>query len=91
MRYYNENPQVTLWRKRYEKSKEENVSLKEANGILSGEIEETRIVASKWKERCLKVDELNDKYISQVVECDSNKRYFNSLPWYKKMFFKFKV
>ena len=68
MRYYfNENPQVTLWR---EKAFE-----------IRGQFKEYKKVAEVYNQRI--VDELND--------LTGKIRHFNSLPWYKKMFYKFDV
>ena len=58
--YYNENPQVTLWREKYEEQKHWKVY---------------------WKSETL---------FTEKRMIDAFKR-FNSLPWYKKMFYKFGV
>lgn len=64
MRYYNENPQVTL-----------------------------------WKEKCGKLKEENERLMDEVAHFELealnlSKRFsvfFNSLPWYKKIFYKFRL
>lgn len=65
MRYYNENPQVTLWR-------EKAYKIKALFDVYKRDAE---------------------RYNDEIVECLSNLtdevRRFNSLPWYKKMFYKF--
>lgn len=69
IRYYNENPQVTQWREKYEKLQEE----------LDCAIDQLETMA------CCKA------YTEERLESvkDEIKR-FNALPWYKKMFYKFK-
>jgi hypothetical protein len=65
-RYYNENPQVTLWREKAFKTK----SL----------FDQYRNTAEAYNKRI--VNALND--------LTEEMKHFNSLPWYKKMFYKFK-
>ena len=68
--YFNESPQVTMWREKCEKLQEE----------LDCAIDQLETLA------CCKY------YAEKRLEEVKNKMIrFNSLPWYKKMFFKFDV
>lgn len=66
-RYYNENPQVTLWREKAFK--------------IKTIFDQYRHTAEVYNKRI--VDALND--------LTDEARNFNSLPWYKKLFYKFNV
>jgi hypothetical protein len=69
-RYYNENPQVTQWREKYEKLENE----------LDCAIDQLETMA------CCKV------YIEERLQALKDKiMRFNSLPWYKKMYYKFRL
>lgn len=65
--FFNENPQVELW-------KEKAITIKSL-------FDQYRSVAEKYNEGI--VNALND--LTDEV------RRFNSLPWYKKMFYKFRL
>ena len=66
-RYYNENPQVTLWKDKAFKTKE---------------------LFDKYKE----FEEIyNEKIVNSLNDLTDEARRFNALPWYKKIFFKFKL
>lgn len=68
--YFNENPQVALWRKKCEKLQEE----------LDCAIDQLETMA------CCKV------YAEERLDASKDKiMKFNQLPWYKKMFYKFKI
>lgn len=78
-RYYNENPQVAWWREKAEQAQ------KDYNTCIS-------LIEH------LKIDYLKGKVEAETRRADSNfdifrgeTRYFNSLSWYKKMFYKFKL
>lgn len=74
MKYYNENPQVTFWRERYEHLKEEHFKLLDDYESVSDSIDYFKFQSDLIKERT-----------------EETFRFFNSLPWYKKMFYKFKI
>ena len=65
--YFNENPQVELW-------KEKVITIKSL-------FDQYRSVAEKYNESI--VNTLND--LTEEV------RRFNSLPWWRKMFYKFRL
>lgn len=55
-----------------------------------------------WREKALKIKSLFDEYrntaeiynesiVNALSDLTDEVRMFNSLPWYKKMFFKFKI
>ena len=73
-RYYNENPQVTFWRERYEHLKEEHFKLLDDYESVSDSIDYT-------------------KYQSDLIKGRTEEafRLFNSLPWWRKMFYKFNI
>lgn len=71
--YFNENPQVTQWRKKCEK-------LQEELDFAIDQLETTACCMSYTEER---LEKERDK-VKQMAR-------FTSLPWYKKMFFKFEV
>lgn len=70
MRYYNENPQVTVYREGIEKAVRTIRELKK-------EVYEQSVLTHDWE---IKFHKLRREVIQ-----------FDSLPWYKKMFFKFKL
>ena len=74
MKVYNENPQVTFWRERYEHLKEEHFKLLDDYESVSDSIDYFKYQSDLIKERT-----------------EETFRLFNSFPWYKKMFYKFKV
>ena len=90
-RYYNENPQVTTWKEtahHWEQfSKECLNTAKECNetcadykklvGEANEQAKEAIGVAKEW-----------EKTTNTLI---ASLKRFNSLPWYKKMFFEFKV
>lgn len=65
-RYYNENPQVTLWQEKALKIK----SL----------FDQYRSAAEAY----------NESIVNALNDLTDEVRHFNSLPWYKKMFYKFR-
>ena len=65
--YFNENPQVMLWKEKAFKAK----SL----------FDQYRRTAEKY----------NESIVNALNDLTDEVRQFNSLPWYKKMFFKFDV
>ena len=65
--YYNENPQVTLWR------------------------EKTLKIKSLFDEYRNTAEIYNESIVNALSDLTDEVRMFNSLPWYKKMFFKFKI
>lgn len=85
MRYYNENPQVEYWKDKFEKLKSENLT-------LHARIEE--LVHDVKKQSSFRQDEYR-RYRDWKKELESELNdeieKFNSLPWYKKMFYKFKL
>lgn len=74
MKVYNENPQVTFWRERYEHLQEEHFKLLDDYESVSDSIDYFKYQSDLIKERT-----------------EETFRFFNSLPWYKKMFYKFKI
>jgi hypothetical protein len=68
--YFNENPQVTLWRE---------IAIKSQNAAMKyQQIEEER---DFYKREFKRFGEFYDNKLSE----------FNSLPWWRKMFYKFRV
>lgn len=65
--YFNENPQVMLWKEKAFKAK----SL----------FDQYRRTAEKY----------NESIVNALNDLTDEVRQFNSLPWYKKMFYKFNV
>lgn len=85
MRYYNENPQVTLWREKFEKLKVETEQLKDENASLMLEAVQYRNQLEEIILKQKKEEEDTRQRAARFVEL------FNAIPWYKKMFYKFKV
>lgn len=72
--YFNENPQVTLWRE---------IAVKSQNAAM-----ESQQIASK----VLEERDFYKREFKRFGEFYDNKlREFNSLPWWKKCFFKFDI
>lgn len=68
--YFNENPQVELWKEQARRVQEFMIDYK---------------AKSDWY-KAVAEDLLKD-----IKELNNQARVFNSLPWYKKMFYKFKI
>ena len=84
-RYYTENPQVTYWREKAEKLERKVVFLNNQCFELDKEVKLQHEAREKEQEIYKRWDQI-DK--GRMKESFMN---FNSLPWYKKMFFKFKL
>lgn len=72
--YFNENPQVTLWRELAVKS--QNAAM-ESQQIADKVLEERDFYKREFK----RFGEFYDNKLSK----------FNSLPWWRKMFYKFEI
>lgn len=72
--YFNENPQVTLWRELAEKSQ---IAAMESQELACKALEEKEF----WKRELKRFGEFYDNKLSE----------FNSLPWWRKMFYKFRL
>ena len=79
MRYYNENPQTDYWRNKVNELEDSSRQSNELNVRLNRHIRGLEDELSKEKKRADDIIYLDKVY----------RRYFNSLPWYKKMFYKF--
>lgn len=98
MRYYNENPRETALRKIVEKQRDE---IKELHKI----IEKNVIKKEKWigkaavlqqeldiaNETIEQKRKIGGYYMDKCELMSGRMSDFNSLPWYKKMFYKFKI
>ena len=95
MRYYNENPQVEFWMDKCVTLEREIKTLKkdiewynDAINKLNHEIKlhnEARTMEYNLYKRDI------DTYRDKQTRIEDEMASFNSLPWYKKMFYKFKV
>lgn len=75
--YHNENPQVTALLEKIEEQEKMIKELQSENNVLYYEFSK---ISSKAERILLQ----RDSYHRQIVE-------FNFYPWYKKIFYKFKV
>lgn len=105
MRYYNEKPQVTFWRDQVVSLKQELERMNEVLSIAQRMLEQKdSYYKSRIKALALRIKE-KDESIRSTVEhwqysfsevCEAKDKlirdinYFNSLPWYKRIFYKFK-
>lgn len=85
MWYYNENPQVTLLKEKFEKLKAENEELKNEIAHLILDVRCLDDELNEIKEKRKKEDE------DTRIRAEHFVKVFNSAPWYKKMFYKFKI
>lgn len=87
-RYYNENPQVKHWM-------EKCAMLQQEIDLLKEQLEVTTSEALHWEyeydELVSVVNKRYDNWEKEIREKREAFEYFNSLPWYKKMFYKFKI
>lgn len=76
---------MTLWKEKYESLKDENENLKNEISYLTLDINRL--------ENTLQDRQEFYEYETKIIEERAKKAFlvFNSLPWYKKMFYKFKV
>lgn len=84
MRYYNENPQVTYWKERYEEVVSNWDSMVDKYNSMVDTLEKYELDFEDFIEGRKKLWEKLDNYRNTL-------KMFNSLPWYKKMFYKFKL
>ena len=91
MRYYNENPQVTMWRELAITSQN---AARESQHIARKSIEETEEWRAMAQEAIANASEANN-LSNQLNNILDGYRVlfneFNSLPWWRKMFYKFEV
>ena len=83
-RYYNENPQVTLWREIAAEAQETSRSYARLLKDLQRQFDEI----AKISEDAM---EISKRYKQTIEDYKSFMRMFDSLPWYMKAFYKFKV
>lgn len=87
-RYYNENPQVKHWM-------DKCAMLQQEIDLLSEQLEDTISEANHWEyeydELVSEVNKRYDEWQKEIKEKRDVLKHFNSLPWYKKLFFRFKL
>ena len=80
-RYYNENPQVTHWM-------EKCAVLQQELDILN---EDYKKVKCAYRTYEISLEYWRDQYYEEAKRNTEASKKFNSLPWYKKLFYKFRV
>lgn len=85
MEYYNENPQVTLWKEKCSKLKEENERLMDEVAHLELEALNLSNQLSEYRRKRKEEDEDVKNRARRFIVL------FNALPWYKKIFYKFRL
>ena len=81
-RYYNENPQVTYWRNKYEKVVSDWDNMVDDYNSMVDKIEKYECDFDDFIEGRKRLWGILDDYRNKIES-------FNTLPWYKKMFYKF--
>lgn len=95
---YNENPQVSYWKQKYEDlqakydsmldySNKNLLNFKEENDSLRMKLKEEKAATRDSERLQAKLDIANEK----IDELQEDMKFFNSLPWYERMFHKFDV
>ena len=84
MRYYNENPHVPYWKESYEEVVSNWDSMVDKYNSMVDILEKYELDFEDFIEGRKKLWEKLDNYRNTL-------KTFNSLPWYKKMFYKFKL
>ena len=95
---YNENPQVSYWKQKYEDlqakydsmldySNKNLLNFKEENDSLRMKLKEEKAATRECERLQAKLDMANEK----IDELQEDMEFFNSLPWYERMFHKFDV
>lgn len=91
MRYYNENPHVTMWRETARHWEQLSKScldtardFRETSAYFEKLVDEANEQAKEAIETAKEWADTTYRFIDKLKE-------FNALPWYKKMFHKFKV
>lgn len=90
MRYYNENPQVTLYR---ELAIESQSIAKESQQIAREAHENTKAALSEAEEssrQCKRAVVLSEYYKEKIRAMEEEIDLYESLPWYKRLFYTFK-
>lgn len=80
-RYYNENPQVRNWMEKCAMLQQEIDIIRESSKENS---ERFRLTIKHWGDSFEEICNQRDKLKREMEQ-------FNSLPWHKKMFFKFEI
>lgn len=87
MKYYNENPQVAYLKEKCEELEKKNAKLNECIDDLEKEVQKQ----SSFRRKELSMyQDWRKKLQSDCDEVNRAIEYFNSLPWYKRIFYKFK-
>ena len=73
-RYYNENPQVTLWREKYEQQLEDYYKL-----------------MCEFEDVSDSIDYVKHEVEQTTARAKEAFQNFNSLPWFRKMFYRFNI
>ena len=103
--YFNENPQVTLWREiamESQKISRDSIRIAKEAQLEAKEFKElldrSNAKMEDYKELCAEFCKISDESNSISKSCNDRAkafvsliRKFNSLPWYKKMFYKFEI
>lgn len=58
---------------------------------LTAKIEEQEKALKYWIEKCTKPQKQLDESVLETNELKDDMEFFNLLPWYEKMFFKFTI
>ena len=91
IRYYNENPQVILWRELAQKSQEAAMESQEIAWKAVEEVDEWKSMVKEAIDNASEANELSNKLNDTVDGYRMLIKEFNSLPWYRKIFYKFNV
>lgn len=91
MRYYNENPQVTMWReaaRAWEMVAAEALKTARECNENCGAYHELVEKSKEQARESIGIAKMWAKTAEDVIEMA---RKFNALPWYKKLFYRFKL
>lgn len=89
--YHNENPQVTLWRELAIKSQNAAMESQEIARKAIEEAEEWKSMVREAINGASEANELSTKLNDELEVYMRLIQEFNSLPWYRKIFYKFKL
>lgn len=86
--FFNENPQVTLWRQKCEELKE---NVKVLTGLQNERVNRLKKMLTTSEDNYRFAKSYNERIVKELNKKSEEMEKFNALPWWEKMFFKFDV
>ena len=89
--YFNENPQVTLWKEEAYKWMSIAKACIQTAHECNETTEEYELLVAEANKQTRESIALSKEWAEIAMDIRNKMRTFDTLPWYRKMFYKFKV